>query len=125
VQRVANEVRQAVTAGYDDLAGGGLRMRKNPDPGAYMDVWREKLREQDGRRQRSAAEKPRRLAKHDRGRKVSSTSTRVREPTGSKFVVEARRGREEYLIYRPTRAAASILAQQFADNGFKAAVREA
>lgn len=131
-QRIATRSGRRVTVGYTEkkarkIPSRKMEVRRNPDPYAFIDVWAMQLREAAAKADRSKAKKPRRLAKHDRARKAStSTPSHTRESTASgKYVVEARQGGEHWRFIRSTKAAALQLAQQMADRGLKPTVREA
>lgn len=95
----------------------GQSMRRNPDPGSYLDVWRQQEIGRRARLDRNAATKPRRLAKGHKAR-----GARKAAPT---FRVDVNNEAEAWTFAAPTRAAANALARQYRSAGFHAEVSEA
>lgn len=111
-RHVANRIGKAVQVGYDDVKPKRRTLKRNPDPGAYVDVWRQQELGRRGRLDYLAATKPRRLAKGHRARKPA--------PVG--FAVDVHNHAEAHTFTARTRSAADALARQYRAAGFHAEV---
>ncbi len=98
-------------------------MRRNPDPGMFMDVWRAMEGHRASRRTYGQATKAKRIAKSMRHRGGSPSETAARK-TG-KFAVDAANRKEAFTLYRASRSAADQLAREFSAAGYRVTVREA
>jgi len=120
-QAAANRLGQRVTVGFDEIRQKTIRAKRNPDPGAFLEIWREKIREHDRRVSRSETLKPKRLAKSSYGRRAKSAAP---PKGGPRYLVTAKRGRlVEYELTRPSKREADALAAQLEAVGYKATVR--
>lgn len=90
---------------------------RNPDPGSYLDVWRQQEISRRARLDRNAATKPRRLAKGHRAR--------ASQKAAPSFRIDVNDEREAWTFAAPTRAAANALARQYRAAGYYAEVSEA
>ncbi len=97
-------------------------MRRNPDPGAFVEFMRAVEIDRHNRRDYSARTKPKRLAKIGRGRGRAGGA--VGGAGGAKFAVDAANRKEKFTLYRATRAAANNLAAEFRAAGYNVNVRE-
>ena len=100
--------------------------RKNPDPGAYLDVWEHQGRIKRDRAAFMAATKGRRLAKSLRGRDRGGAA-KAHERGAMKtarFAVRATNRRESFNLGRPSRRAAEALADEFRAAGYTVEIME-
>lgn len=123
---MANRLGQTVRGGYDDAPAARKRtMRRNPDPGAYVDTWREQERGRAARLAYNQATKARRLAKGLRNRSGAAYEDELAHARTAKFVVVARNRKEAFTLYRPSRRAAEALGGQFEAAGYQVSIRPA
>lgn len=99
-------------------------MKPNPDPLAYLGVWRLQEENRAHRLARNKATKARRIAKSLPRRSRGGRAVVAGEKT-IKFRVDVKRGREQFSMGRPSRAAAERLAQEFMAAGYSVKVSEA
>lgn len=112
-------------------ANGAKRtMRRNPDPGSFLDVWREQEKHRQARLDYGKATKARRLAKgmrgRDRGGAVKAAERGAQK--SAKFALDVR-GKmngvlQSFTLYRASRRAAEDLAGQYVAAGCKVVLRE-
>lgn len=102
-------------------------MKPNPDPLAYLGMWREQEKGRQARLDYLAATKARRVAKSLPPRRRDQAAAAVSRGGQKtvKFRVDVKRGGEEFSMGRPSRSAAETLAQQFLAAGYKVKVSEA
>lgn len=115
-QHIATRLGKAVQLGYDDVKPRARRMKRNPDPGSYLDVWRH---QEAGRRSRLdflSRTKPKRLAKGHKARGAKGAPP--------SFRVDVNNEAEAYTFTATSRAAANALARQYRAAGYYAEVSE-
>jgi hypothetical protein len=126
IQRIAkataDKLGRSVRVGYDDLPRAKT-MRGNPDPGSYMDIWREKERARQARLDYLAATKARRLARSFRKPNSAAFKRELGAVKTGKFAVEAKNAKERLTLFRPSRNAAEALGADFEAAGYKVTIR--
>jgi hypothetical protein len=113
-------VRPAKTAPGRQTVAKRTTMKRNPDPSSFIDVWVQQAKHRAQRADYVKRTRPVRIQKSDvrRGRAAPAA-----KKTG-KFLVDAKRGREVYTLYRSSRRQADELAATFKEAGFTVNVKE-
>lgn len=116
-QHIATRLGKAVQVGYDNVKTRKRTMKRNPDPGSYLPVWREQEAHRRSRLDFLARTKPKRLAKGHTARKAAKAAP--------SFRVDVNNEAEAWTFAAPTRVAANALARQYRAAGYYAEVSEA
>lgn len=115
MQRLARELGKIVAVGYDDVpARTPRKFARNPDPGTYLPVWNAQRTAAGERKAYLDATKARRLAMSMKRRGVPVDGS----PKTARWVLLARNRREQYTLYRPSKAKAQALQRQFEAAGY-------
>lgn len=123
-QHAADDFGQAVQIGYDDTAPKKRRtFAKNPDAGSYLPVWAEQEKGRQMRLDYLAATKARRLAMSLRKRGGMAYAAEAAHAKSAKFAMTARNSKEQFVLYRASRAAADALGRQFEAAGYKVTLK--